>query len=78
MKHIYNALLDYAARSTPSMIVPLVNRGGLEYADRIACPSSDPLEILIAAEEGDEAAEHTAYPTAHDVLWHFQAGTLNT
>lgn len=70
MHSIYTALLDHAARTTPSTIVPIVSCGGLAYADRIPCESSDPLDILIAAEEGDE---HGAYPTTHDVLRFYQA-----
>lgn len=70
MRSIYTALLDHAARTTPSMIVPMVACGGLAYADRIPCEYSDPLDILIAAEEGDE---HGPYPTSHDVIWHYQA-----
>lgn len=49
-----------------SMCVDLVHVGGISYADRIAVDDSDPLTILIAEEEGEDA---NPYPHSSTHCW---------
>lgn len=49
-----------------SMCVNMVRAGGLGYADRIAVDDSDPLSILIAEEDGENA---NPYPHSSAHCW---------
>lgn len=50
-----------------SMCVNEVYFGAIGYADRIAVEESDPLELLIAAEESAE--EPNSYPHSSSLTW---------